>query len=272
LSVKINIDYNRLGAPKMVSAMWALIFFSFGLLIYLGVPALGGVMPLQWRLAIGSWYYSMSLRSFRKLALVRRILGGYELLPIDVDDEEMSAQVTLSSGLLSDDKNLPFKDPLNVVKRLHKKPATLLIEKVPAAIDAELAEIGYWTEQKAIDVGLEDQEKVDPFIDVSRGLRVADPVDALNVVSKDISPENIKTAKEMTKRRFEKYGSNVGMVEGVATFMGFAVGIGGTVFIWYLKNKSAVTSGGGGQPVNPAPPIGGMQAMQPLVDALMVML
>jgi hypothetical protein len=256
----------------MVSWMWAVISFSGGLLIYLGVPALGGAMPLQWRVAIGNWYYSMAMRSFQQLALVRRILGGYELLPINIDDEEMSARVTLSSGLLSDDKNLPFKDPLNLVKRLHKKPATLLVEKVPAAIDAELAEIGYWTEQKAIDVGLEDNGEVDPYVDMSRGLRIADPVDALNVVSKDISPENIKTAKEMTKRRFEKYGNAVGMVEGVATFMGFAVGIGGTLLIWYLKNESAVTGGGGGQPVNPAPPIGGMETLHPIVDALMVMI
>lgn len=185
------------------------------------------------------------MRSFRQVAFVRRILGGYELLPISVDDEQKLAQVTLDSGLISSDKKLPFKDPDNRIKRLYSKPVSLVIEDVPAAIDAELAELGYWTRQHETKRGLEKDGKVNPYMPVSEGLRVIDPLDILSLVSKNVEPENVETTKQLTEKRFDEYGSDIGMAETVGTLTGFGVGIGAVAAIQYFKTEILDSTGGG---------------------------
>lgn len=248
----------------MVSILWGVIALSLGILVYLLPATFAPLLPIDLREKIGDFYYRNAMRSFRQVAIVRRTLGGVELIPISVDDEQKLAKATLSSGMLSDDKKLPFKDPDNRIKRLYQKPAAVVCEAVPAAIDAELAELGYWVRQHATSTGLERDGKINPYVRVTDGLRVVDPVDILGLVTKDVEPENIETATELTKRRFDKYGSKIGAAETVATLMGFGAGVGGVGLLTYL-NQKILDGGGAGKPTNPLPPVG---TVLPPVDVL----
>lgn len=230
----------------MVSIVWSVIALSLGALVYLLPPMLGPSLPMGLRQKVGNFYYGHAMRSFRQVAFVRRILGGYELLPISVDDEQKLAQVTLDSGIISSDKKLPFKDPDNRIKRLFSKPVALVIEDVPAAIDAELSEMGYWLRQHETKRGLEQNGTINPYVPMSKGLRIIDPLDTLSLVSKDVEPENVETTKQLTEKRFEEYGSNLGMAETVGTLTGFGVGIGAVAAIQYFKQQILDSGGGGG--------------------------
>jgi hypothetical protein len=232
----------------MVSIVWALIAISSGFLAYLIPAAAGQALPIDLRYRVGTFYYKLSARAFGQFAFVRRILGGYELHPIQVDDEHKTAQVTLASGMISDDQILPFKDPADAVSRLYSKPVTLLVEEVPAALDAELSELGYWTQEHDFERGLVQEHdgdtKIDPYVRMSDGLRLVDPVDSLSLVTKNVAPENIQTAKELTRRRFDEYGSKVDAVQMLSLFTGFAVGVGGVAVVQYMKSN-VIESGGG---------------------------
>lgn len=266
----------------MVSIVWAAIAASSGLLVYLLPPVLAPLLPLDVRERIGLFYYKQSLRSFEQVAFVRRVIGGYELLPIAVDDEQKLAQVTLSSGIVSDDKTMRFSDPDGRIGRLFSKPVALVFEDVPAAIDAEVSELAYWVNQKITDEGLEHTELaeakrdgdfsqhvetsvIDPYVSVATRLRAVDPMDALSLVCKDVDPENIETTKQLTKKRFEKYGQRVGMAETIATAIGFAFGMGGVAAMRYFNQNIMDNAGGGG---GPSPPIPMGQVLPPAVDLL----
>lgn len=238
----------------MVSIVWSVIAISTGLLVYLLPPVLGPTLPMDLRQRVGDFYYAQAMRSFRQVAFVRRVLGGYELLPISVDDEQKLAQVTLDSGMLSSDKKLPFKDPDSRIKRLHQKPVALAIEEAPAAIDAELAELGYWLRQHETKRGLEQSGKINPYLPMSKGLRLVDPLDFVNLVSKNVEPENVETTKQLTEKRFEEYGRDIGMAETIGTLTGFGVGIGAIAAVQYFKTEIMDAGGGGAsQPTTPVP-------------------
>lgn len=238
----------------MVSLVWVAVAAASGLLVYLVPPVLAASLSDTWRERVGDFYYKQSLRSFERLAFIDRVIGGYELLPIAVDDEQKHAQVTLDSGTISDDKTLPFDDPDGRIGRLFQKPIAVVYEGVPAAIDAELAELAYWVNQKALDEGIEHEVDrpdgrteavVDPYIELPDVLRVAAPLDALSLVCKDIEPENIETTKRLTEERFAKYGSRIGMTE-MLTFTGFAFGIGAVAFLQYVRQNLLDGGSGGG--------------------------
>lgn len=257
----------------MVSIVWAAIAASLGLLVYLLPPVLARGLPGELQESIGDFYYRQSLRSFESVAFVKRVIGGYELLPIAVDDEQKHAQVTLSSGVVSDDKTLPFDDPDGRIGRLFAKPIALVYEGVPAAIDAELAELAHWTNQKATDEGIEHEtttvkthdetgtarevetKVIDPYVEVPTALRAADPLDALSLVCKDVEPENIETTKQLTRERFAKYGSRIGMME-MLTFTGFAIGLGGVAAVEYMRSEILDRGPGGGSVNTGLPPLG----------------
>jgi len=213
----------------MVSVVWSLLMLCTGLLAYLLSAFLAPIAPAGLQQQLARYHSSLSMRAYQQAALVRRTLGHYEMLPMTVNDEEKLAQVTLDSGLISDDEQLEFADPDNRLLRLHKKPLALVYEGIPATIDAELAEIGHWWRETETERGLydPDTEKVNPYIPMSDRLRVVDPADIATMVSKSIQPENIKTARLLTKERFSEYGSAVGMAETVGVITGFAVGAGG---------------------------------------------
>lgn len=251
----------------MVSLLWGVIAASLGLLVYLVPPVLGPVLPAGWRERIGDFYYKQSLRSFEAVAFVRRLLGGYELLPIGVNDEQKLAQVVLSSGIVSDDKTMPFNDPDGRIARLWTKQIAVVFEDVPAAIDAELAEVAHWYNRKTIDGdvtqptdgaradggGEVEQVAVDPYIPVPNVLRAVDPMDALSLVTKGVEPENIETTKQLTIERRSGYKSAIGMTE-VMTFTGFAFGLGGIAAVEYFR-KEILDKGGGGGGGGAQPPI-----------------
>jgi len=86
------------------------------------VPVLGNSLPTLYQRKIGQWCYRSAMRGYGEIALVWRELGGPELKPLKVDDEEGVARVILSSGTLGDDKTLSFEDIDRRLHRLHGRP------------------------------------------------------------------------------------------------------------------------------------------------------
>lgn len=246
----------------MVNLVWVTISFSLGLLGYIIIPLFAAPLGISARQKIGTHYYQLAVRSLQRVAIVQRVLGGVDLKRFDMDDENKVGKVTLDSGLIGSDKTLEFTDPANRILRLYDKPLTVLVEGVPAAIDAELAELGYWAREQDIQTGLEelddDQQPVGvmPYVQMQTSLRVADPVDVTALLVKAIEPRDIETARELTKKRFEKYGSSIGMAETFSLAIGYAVGVGSVAAMEYVRVQllDQAPAGGGGGPLPPIPP------------------
>lgn len=239
----------------MVSVVWVSVAFFGGILIYIGSAALGPALALDLRLWLGRFHYQQWMRAYGKCAIVWRLLGGPSIKPVDVDDETKSAEVVLDSGTLSDDQSLPFRDPDSRIYRLHKKPLAIIPEAMPSAVDAELAEVAHWREQKRKDEGIVHQTdagetRVDPFIDISSGLRAAHPLDAMHMAVKSTEPEFVKTAKMMTQAKYEKYGSGIGAKETASVLVSFAVGAGVVMGAVYLRTEVMASDGGSGGTVD----------------------
>jgi hypothetical protein len=172
--------------------------------------------------------------------------GGPELKPLKVNDEENLARVILSSGTLGDDKVLPFEDYDNRIYRLQSKPLAIVPEVFPAAVDAELAEVGEWFEEHSQEHGFEHEGGIDPHLPVSSGLRAAHPFNVVALAARGIKPENIESAKQITKNRFQKYGGMPGAVEAGVTMIAFGVGAGAVAGMMYLRQEVMGMGGGGG--------------------------
>lgn len=247
----------------MVSVVGATLSIMLGVLVYIAGSMAVIVLPVQLRYKVMQFHLKLAARCLKQFTFVRRILSGYDIKPISVDDEQKLLKVTLSSSLTGDDNAYPFKDPAERIKRLFNKPVALAYEQIPAAVDAELAEHGYWVGEKAKNEGLysgdpEDSPEdvtVDPYIEEDDRLRCVDPVDAFNLVPNAVNPENVKTTEQLTKKRFEKYSTGVGMVEVMTGAMGFAIGMGGIAALQYVQNN-VITNGGGGDPQLPSSPLG----------------
>lgn len=240
----------------MVALTWALISFCSGLLAFIAIPAIASTLAMDIRLRVGRYCYKSCMKIYGQAAIAWRSLGGPELKPLKVNDEEGLARVVLSSGTLGDDKVLPFEDYDNRIHRLQGKPLAVIPEIFPAAVDAELAEVSHWFEQHAQQRGFETDDGVDPFLPMSDGLRAAHPFDVLALAPKGIKPENIETAKKVTKNRFSKYGGMPGAVEAGATMLAFAVGAGAVMGMVYVRQEVlGIGGGGGGGPSGvPLPP------------------
>jgi hypothetical protein len=231
----------------MVSIMWSVISFALGALLFLGLPALGPSLSLPLRVWLGRAYLSLSMKGWGMLAVVWRLLGGPKLKPMQLDDEGKTAEITLSSGKLSDDQTLPFKDPDSRLHRLQGKPLAIVPEPWPAAVDAELSEVGHWIDQKGSTQGFErGDQTVDPYVPMRDSLRAINPMDAIYAAAKGVDPENVKTAKELTEARFELYGRDIGAVETAATLLAFATTAGAVVGMVYVKEEVIASGGGGG--------------------------
>lgn len=235
----------------MVSLVWSIVAAMLGLLVYIAIPMLAGSLPVQLRQKIGQFYFKLAARSLKQFAFVRRILSGYDVYPIEVDDEQKLMKVTLSSSMVGDDNTYPFKDPDNRIGRLMNKPIALTYELVPAAVDAELSELGHWIGEKANNDGLnhgdmqtDDTVTVDPYVKLENNQRLIDPIDAHELVPNAVDPENVKSAEEKTKKRFEKYGGGPGAAEIMTGLMGFAAGVGAILVLEYFMSE--VIGGGGG--------------------------
>lgn len=259
----------------MVSIIWATVSMMAGLMIYIALPMSAMTLPVELRRKIGMAYFKLAARCLKQFTFVRRVLSGYDIYPIKVDDEQKLLKVTLSSSVTGSDNAYPFKDPDNRVKRLLNKPVALAYEKVPAAVDAELAELGYWVGEKGTNEGLiqGDPQKdpgsvtVDPYVEVDDGLRLVDPVDVFNIVPNDVDPENVKTAENLTKKRFEKYGDGVGVTEMMTGILGFSVGAGAIMVMEYI-NQNIIGNGGGSGDL-PSSPLG---LVQPAIDTVVMLI
>lgn len=230
----------------MVDVIWATIAASSGFLAYLSIPMLGDLYPIDVRQRVGEFYLGLFARAYKQFAVVRRVLSGYDVLSIDVDAEQKLMEVSLEGSVIGSDKTHRFNDPDNRIARYAQKPVALAYEKVPAAIDAELAEIGHWANEKAKDTGMTDGDRADPFVEVPDSIHLVDPAEAFALVGNDVSPENIETAEELTKKRFELYGRSVGVAEMLSVFMGFAFGVGGVAALGYVRQNLLDGAGGGG--------------------------
>lgn len=242
-----------------MSIVWILIAFSLGLLIYMAVPIVAMNAPIKVRRKVGQFYLQMAARSLKQFAFVRRVLSGYDVKPISVDDEQKLLKNTLSSNTLGDDEEYRFKDPDNRIKRLFNKPVAMAYEEVPAAIDPELAEIGQAAQKKQDNKGLQsgnDREgkgdvTVDPYVRLPSTMQLVDPIDVFNLVPNSVNPENVKTTEQLTKKRFEKYGSRIDAMQLMSGVTGFLLGIGGAVGAAYVRSNLLDGGGGGGDISNP---------------------
>lgn len=222
----------------MIDPFSAMLALTGGFAVYAVIAAAAmGARP-GLRNTIGSHYLKMAMRTLGQAALVRRQMG-YDLLPLEYDDEQKLMTVTLSSSSIpgkSANKHR-FKDPDGRAKRLWQKPFVVTDELIPAALDAEISELGYWLSQKRVEEGLVRGEKVDPWLTVKNELRLADPRDALTMVANGVQPERIKTVEQITKKRFEKYGSRVNLEQTLRVVIGFAAGAGMVIGMNYFTTE-----------------------------------
>lgn len=253
-----------------MSILRALIFFGIGQILYLLPALLGQALSPQKRLRIGRHYFKQSLRCFERLALIRRRLSGYTLLPIGVDDERRWAQVTLDSGMLSDAVKLPFRDPADLIHRLYNKPVTIVPGALPAAVDLELAEAAHWVREHKANEGFVDEPPGGgkPSVSLKFGIpmtqRACDPLEALGLRSKSTEPEEIETIRKFTKARFEKYASNIGAAETIGVLTGFMAGAGGVAGVIYIRDNIINDTG----PSSPTSPVGNVSDPQQLSMAI----
>lgn len=260
--------------PSLISVA---IAGSLGLLVYVLIPMVANLGNINTRKRVGETYYKMEARLLKQFTFLRRVLSGYDVKPIGVDNERKLLTLTLGSNLMGDDETYPFEDPDGRIKRLYNKPAALAYERVPAAIDAELAEIGRWVAERRENGGFwsgefdnaEVETTVKPWVVMSDGFQLVDPLDSFEIVPNDIDPENVKSTEIMTEKRFEKYRGNLGMREGVLGVMGFLTGAGGMAGMAYVRDK-LLDGGGGGVPE--APVDIGLTIMPPEALELLVVL
>lgn len=260
----------------MVELLRAAIFASAGFMVYLAIPILVTSAPVHIREKVGTFYLKLSARCLKQFAFVRRVLSGYDVFPISVDNEQKLLNVTLSSSKLGSDSEYEFNDPDNRILRLFSKPVALTYEGIPAAVDAELAEIGHWVREKDNNEGLwsgdfndPDSVKIDPYVEMSDSLRLCDPIDTFELVTNGVDPENIKTTEKLTKKRFEKYRNSIGATEVLSTVVGFFSGVGGMVVLEYINTKLLDGEGGSSVdiPMNP-----GFVDVSALVDMVVMLL
>lgn len=238
----------------MVSVLTVVLAASAGFMCYLAVPFVVMSMPVEIRRKVGTFYFKLAAKSLKQFTFVRRILSGYDVLPISVDDEQKLLKVTLSSSMnpTSEDNEYPFKDPDNRIKRLFNKPVALCYEGVPAAIDASIAEWGYWFGEKHVNEGFQTGTMDDPgsvtvdtYVKAKNSLRLVDPLDAYKVVLNDVDPENVKTAEKKTKQRFEKYNAGAPVKQIASGVLGAATGVGMMMALKFFQNKFLDGSAGG---------------------------
>lgn len=231
----------------MVSAVYALVAFQFGLLVAIVLPLLGQVVAMDLRQAITKRYYKMAETVMGPSAIVWRRLGRPTLKPISIDDEREVAEVVQSSGTLSEDQKLPFRDPADAKHPLFSKQVMIVPEGIPAAVDAKMAELAHWWDIKASRDGLEDEQgRVDPYVALTDTARSVNPLDILYALDTDTTPEDVKTAERHTRARFQKYGGRPTAKEAGAMFVSFAVGAGMVMALVYVREEVIGGTGGGG--------------------------
>jgi len=231
----------------MVSITTAILACVFGFMLYFLIPVATIAAPVEIRQTVGTFYLKLGSKALKQFTFVRRVLSGYDIIPIDVDDEQKLLEAKLSGSTLGENTNHRFGDPDNRIGRLFSKPVALTDELIPAVVDAELAEWGHWIREKQEHDGLladgGERARVDPYVEAESALRLVDPRDFHAAVANDIDSERIKTAEKKTKQRFEKYNPGVDIAQTLRVLLGFAVG-GGAIIVMHYVNSEFMGSGG----------------------------
>jgi hypothetical protein len=238
----------------MVNMIRLAIVACLGFLLYISIPIVAGSASIRVRDRVGGFYIGLASTCLKQWSFVRRVLSGYDIQQIHVDDEQKLLKTTLSSPLVGEDTEYRFTDPDNRILRLENKPVATTYEGIPAALDAELAEIGHWVREKRRESGFwegdprdtDEDTTVDPFVQMANETRLVDPLDAFELVTNDVDPENIKTAEELTKKRYEGYRSMINPVQVMSGVLGFFTGLGGVMAVRFFQNKILDGAGGGG--------------------------
>jgi len=229
----------------VVSLLLGFVAFACGILAAIVIPLVAPLLRPDLQTKIGAYWFSQAMRGFGPSVLIWREMGNPEIKSFSMNDEWHVAQATLSSGVLSEDQQLPFKDPDGRIHRWKKKPFAVVPELLPAAVDAELAEAGYWKRQKELDDGLVATDGgVDPYVTWDTDLRAVNPNDAFYLSAKGVDPENVKTAKDLTEARYAKYNGGLGVKEEATMLISFATGAGVVAGLAYLR-KQVIADGGG---------------------------
>lgn len=240
----------------MVSAVWALIAASSGLLCYLAIPALAPSLPIEYQTKIARHCWSNSSRAIGRPALVRRRIGGYSLMEKKIDDEKGAGKVVLDDSLLGDSKELHFDDHDNRTGHWNRKPMVVLHERLDGVIDAELSDVGYHLRQHVSEGKMRtDDGAVNPYIEMTNGPRVVNPDEALAVVSNDAEPTDPGTMEDFKIHALSKYRDEVGAAEVASAMLSFAAGVGGVALLAYVQNRLLETGGGGGGGDEPTQPV-----------------
>lgn len=238
----------------MVDPILAILSLCVGFLAYLLPALVGDLLPTGLQTRLGRVYFDLSKRSYGHCAFVRRQLGGIDIKPMSMHDSRPTAEVTLSGGMIGEDRTIEFGDPDNRIKRWGKKKVAVVPEVIPAAVDPEMSEVGHWIAEKKHNEDLERNGKVDPYVGLSDTARIADPMDVIKITSKSTDTDDIGYVESMTKRRFAKYDDGVGAMEAMSTIFGFGAGVGGVAALMYVNSEViGGGGGGGGEPTAPIP-------------------
>lgn len=236
----------------MASILWVTISASFGLLCFLAIPFLSVGGGPRMRNRVAQFYWGQAARSIGKIALVWRNVGGPSLFQLKIDDQKGAGYVTLDDSVLGDPKELHFEDPDNRMKRWKRKPFVMVHEMVAGVVDPELGELGYHLRQYDAESGLAKGDKADPYFAVPKQRRAVTIDDVHPLVINGSEPTDASTMVDFTRNRFAKYKDNVGAVEIISTFTGFAIGVGGVAALQYFQRK-IIDGGGGTEPQQPVP-------------------
>jgi hypothetical protein len=253
----------------MLSATWALVAFMTGVLALILLAVVGQIVAVDLRKRLVNPYFKWAETVMGPSAIVWRRLGRPTLKPIAIDDEREVAEVTQSSGVLSDDVKLPFRDEADAKAPLFKHQLTVVPEGVPAAVDAELAELAHWFDQHAKRSGLRNGDQFDPFVPLPDKARSVNPLDVTAALDVDVTPEDAKTVERHTEARFEKYGGMPSAKEAGAMLVTFGVGAGVVMFAVYLRQE-VLGGGGGGAPEGGTVPIWITDMSDMMLDVVMV--
>lgn len=232
----------------MVDPIRVLLFFFLGVLAYIALPIIAGGMSAPVRRRVGKFYGDLGVKCLHQMVLVQKIVGGYELKQIEVDQEKKLLKTTLKSPLLGDDKDVKFNDPDARVKRLWNKHLTVIHEEIPSGISPELIEWMYWFRVHDEEHGTQSEGEVKPYMTAENTMRVVEPAQMKSGVSSGTQPKTIKTVVQLTKERMRKYGEGLGMKQAARIIFGFIAGAGVVYGGLYIKNE---VIGGGGSIDNP---------------------
>jgi len=239
----------------MVNPVWIIISLGLGLVAYFTPALVAQSLGPELRETIVRKYEWLAAMSYWRPTLVRRELGGYEMMTRAYDKEKKMDEV---------DEGLDMSDPDDRVNRWRSKPLAGMYAETPVAIDADLAEKGeHWHEHVKEGRHNPPNADVNLHTQVNDELQLCDFSNAYYLIPSDADPSDAGTVQSYVQRAMAGYRSNVSMTEALVGIVGLMGGLGGVVFLQKYILK-ATDSGGSGLNETVAPI--GMVDISPLLD------